>query len=300
MKGISTLAIKALNPLISVYMPTKNRLTLLPRAVQSVLQQNYQNLELIIVDDASTDATKEYLEELKKKDNRVRTIYLAESKGPSHARNLAIKEAKGEFVTGLDDDDEFLPERLSVFLSNWDKDYTFITSSLLWDYGNTRKLLGGKSIDIKLDDLLSHKHECCHVFTRTSHIIAAGLFDETMTNSEDWDLWIRLGLTRKPIKQIKEATYVIHTAHESPRLSVDGRKAEGLRVLISKYQQQMSSKNKKDMAIRLTIMERRCLPLAKLVPLLTRDNVWLYTKFWAREKLPILTKIVRNLIKRSA
>lgn len=280
-------------------MPTKNRLTLLPRAVNSVLQQNHENFELIIIDDASTDATREYLEELKKTDSRVRTIYLAESKGPSHARNLAIKEAKGEFVTGLDDDDEFLPERLSAFLNNWDKDYAFITSSLLWDYGKTRKLLGGKKVDITLGDLLSHKHECCHVFTKTQNMISVGLFDEGMRNSEDWDLWIRMGLLGQPIKQIKEATYVVHTAHDLPRLSVDGKKVEGLRVLISKYQQHMSSKNHKDMAIRLAITEQRYLPLHKLIPLLTRDNAWLYTKFWARTKLPAITQFVRNLTKRS-
>jgi glycosyltransferase involved in cell wall biosynthesis len=286
-------------PLVTVYMPTHSRLNLLPRAVESVLCQTHKNLELIIVDDASQDQTRCYLETLKSRDNRVRTIYLETSKGPSHARNLAIKEAKGEFVTGIDDDDEFSPDRLAVFLQSWDKEYAFITSSLYWDYGQTRKLRGGKTLNIELTDLLSHKHACFHVFTRPQNFITAGLFDETMRNSEDWDMWIRLGLLNKPIKQIEDATYIVHTAHESPRLSLDSKKAIGLRGLIEKHQAHMTTKNKKDMLIRLSIAENRRIPLNQLVTLLTIDNVWLYTKFWIRSSAPSLNDLLRKLTKRS-
>lgn len=288
------------SPLISVYMPTHNRLNLLPRAVDSVLKQNYHNLELIIVDDGSTDATREYLEALKKTDERIRTFHLAESKGPSHARNLAIKEARGEFITGIDDDDEFLPDRLSIFLDAWDKDYAFITSSFFWDYGKKRKLVSEKTHAVSLEDLLSHKHAICQVFTHTQNLIDAGLFDETMRNSEDWDLWIRLALSQKAIKKLEAATYIIHTAHDLPRLSLDARKAEGIQRLIDNYQHHMSPKNKKDMAIWLAIMEQRIIPLAQLLPLLTRDNLRIYAKFWLSAKLPMLNQLLRKMTKRTS
>lgn len=282
-------------PLITVYMPTHNRIDLLPRAVNSVLGQDHENLELIIVNDGSKDGTHDWLEALQKRESRVRVFQLAVAKGPSHARNLAISQAKGEFITGIDDDDEFLSNRLSLFLKNWDKEYAFVTSSIYWDYGQSRKLLGGKKIDITLSDLLSHKNGNNQVFTRPQRLIDAGLFDETMRKSEDWDLWIRLGRTKLPMKQIAEATYIIHTAHESPRLSLNISGADGIRRLIAKHQDVMSSRNHKDMAIMLAITERRTLPFFKLLPLLTLDNTSLYGKFWVRQKLPFLTRIMRKI-----
>lgn len=280
-------------------MPTHNRVNLLSRAVDSVLTQDYDNLELIIVDDASVDSTRDYLEARKKTDHRIRVFYLSEPKGPSHARNLAIREARGEFITGIDDDDEFLPDRLSIFLNAWDKDYAFITSSFFWDYGNRRKLVSKRTHAVKLDDLLSHKHAICHVFTHTQCLIEAGFFDETMRNSEDWDLWIRLALSKKPIKKLEAATYIIHTAHDMPRLSLDTKKAEGIQRLIDKYQHHMSPKNKKDMTIWLVIMEQRVLPLTQLLPLLTSDNFWIYGKFWLSARLPMVNQFLRKITKRN-
>lgn len=280
-------------------MPTCNRIDLLPRAVNSVLSQEYTNLELIIVDDASKDATRDYLEDLKKSDRRVHTIYVSESKGPSHARNLAIKAANGEFITGIDDDDEFLPSRLSTFLDNWDKDYAFITSSLYWDYGKSRKLLGGKDIQVSLEDLLSHKHATNQMFTRTEYLIEAGLFDEAMRNSEDWDLWIRLALLGKPVKKLKAATYVINTAHDLPRLSASANKIQGFSRLIEKHKQHMSFKNKKDMAVWMAVIEHRYLSVTDLFKTLSRDTLALYAKFWLRTKLPVMTQLFKRVIKRA-
>jgi glycosyltransferase involved in cell wall biosynthesis len=260
--------------------------------------QDHENFELIIANDGSIDGTKAYLEELEKSDSRVRAIHIPEAMGPSHARNVAIKEANGEFITDLDDDDEILPGRISVFLRHWDKEYAFITSGLFWDYGKSRKLLGGKNIDVTLEDLLSHKHQPIHFFTRKEYYVNAGLFDETMRNSEDWDMGIRLGLLQQPMKQIADATYIIHTAHDSPRLSHDTRKAAGMRRLIEKYQDLMSEKNKKDMAVRLAIAEGRSLPLSELMNLLTEDTFRVYAKFILNSRLPAATAFLRKIAKR--
>lgn len=290
--------LKSENPLISVYMPTCNRISLLPRAVQSVLNQDYDNIELIIVDDASIDETRDYLEKLKLSDCRVRTIYVAESKGPSHARNLAITAAEGEFITGIDDDDEFKNDRLTRFLDAWDKEYGFLTSSLYWDYGKSRKLLGGKNLEISLNDLLSHKYATNQVFTRKEYLLEAGLFDEHMRNSEDWDLWIRLALLQKPMKKLKEATYIINTAHDLPRLSVSTQMVDGLKRLIDKHRVHMTEKNKNDMAVRLAIQAHEYLSITELLKMLNRDNLGIYLKFWVRTKLPAVTNLIKRLIRR--
>lgn len=93
--------------LISIYIPTHNRRKLLERAVKSVQQQTYLNIELIIVDDGSSDSTWDYLNDIANKN--IRIFKHEQPLGACAARNLAIKHAKGKFITGLDDDDEFQP-----------------------------------------------------------------------------------------------------------------------------------------------------------------------------------------------
>ncbi len=105
-------------PLVSVYVPTYNRIELLKRALTSVLSQSYQNIEVIIVDDKSSDGTQEFLTGMAKQDNRVKPILKEQNSGACISRNLAIESAEGEFITGLDDDDYFLPGRIAYFVEN--------------------------------------------------------------------------------------------------------------------------------------------------------------------------------------
>ena len=110
------------NPLISIYMPTWNRQQLAIRAIKSVLRQDYSNWEMIIVDDCSTswEQLQQYVTALN--DPRITYIHNDINSGACAVRNQAIMLAQGEYITGIDDDDEWTPNRLSVFLahnSNW-------------------------------------------------------------------------------------------------------------------------------------------------------------------------------------
>src|SRR3954463_15965686 len=108
-----------MDPLISIYLPTRNRRILLERAIRSVLGQTYLNFELIVVNDGSTDQTMSFLDQVKQDDPRVVPIHMQTSIGPSAARNVAIRMASGALVTGLDDDDEFASDRIEAFLGAW-------------------------------------------------------------------------------------------------------------------------------------------------------------------------------------
>ncbi len=96
--------------LVSVILPTYNRCNLLKRAIESVLSQTYKNLELIIINDASTDKTEEVVNNYN--DNRVKYFKNKENKGLSFNRNLGIKKSRAKYVAFLDDDDEWLPTKL--------------------------------------------------------------------------------------------------------------------------------------------------------------------------------------------
>ncbi len=98
-------------PLVSAVIPTRNRPDLVLRAVKTVLSQTYPNVEAVVVVDGPDYETVRTLEALQ--DPRVRVIALTENVGGSEARNTGVREAKGEWIALLDDDDEWLPEKIA-------------------------------------------------------------------------------------------------------------------------------------------------------------------------------------------
>ncbi len=106
---------------VSVIMPAYNRAALLPCAIGSVLAQTHRNLELLVIDDGSTDNTSEAVKVFTDRDERVRYFY-QKNKGSSSACNLGIRESAGDYVSFLDSDDEWLPgkteKQLLLFKDN--------------------------------------------------------------------------------------------------------------------------------------------------------------------------------------
>jgi len=104
------------NNLVSVIIPIFNGESYIKEAVDSVLSQTYKNIEVIIVDDGSTDRTGEIVKDIIQHDRRIRYIY-QENKGQSAARNTAIDNAKGKYIAFLDADDVFLPTKIEKQVS---------------------------------------------------------------------------------------------------------------------------------------------------------------------------------------
>lgn len=105
-------------PLFSVVIPTRNRRDLLDRCLRTVAAQTFGALEIIVVDDGSTDGTSELVAEWARRDPRVRYLPQPES-GACAARNRGVLEARGTYVTFIDDDDEVLPEWLKCFQASF-------------------------------------------------------------------------------------------------------------------------------------------------------------------------------------
>jgi glycosyltransferase involved in cell wall biosynthesis len=120
--------------LISVVVATHNRQDLLPQAVMSILDQSYQEFELIIVDDASQDNTPVVIKELTESDPRIWSIRSDKNVGPGAARNLGIAQSKGDFVAIMDDDDLDDPNRLQseIEVLNQDPEVMLVFSSVSW------------------------------------------------------------------------------------------------------------------------------------------------------------------------
>jgi glycosyltransferase involved in cell wall biosynthesis len=179
---------------ISVIIPTYNRVSLLGRAIQSVLRQSLDDLQLLIIDDGSNDGTKEFVRALE--DPRVDYIRHKTNQGASAARNTGLSRANGEFVAFLDSDDEWLEtkleKQLAAFAEGNDRLGVVYTTFRKIDWRYEPELPRWRG-DIRAKILVNNFVGTASTpLIRSSCFAESGNFDETICGSEDWDLWIRL------------------------------------------------------------------------------------------------------------
>lgn len=199
--------------LFSIVLPTFNRATLISTGIQSVLDQSVQDWELIVVDDGSSDNTKEIVESFL--DNRIKYLY-QENAERSAARNNGIKHAIGEWICFLDSDDYFLPNHLNVF-SNFIKEQSLEPSFLVSGCYHEKD---GVLLNNPIYKNDSGKHPAEFILEKTtitpiSVCIHHTCFNnhkflEALKNSywEDTHLWIRLAI-EYPFYQLNEYTNVL-------------------------------------------------------------------------------------------
>lgn len=208
--------------LVTIYIPTYNRLNLLKRAVNSVLEQTYHFIELIIVDDCSTDGTHDYLKELASKDTRVKFFIKDKNSGACVSRNIAIQNAKGIFITGLDDDDYFEKDRIQSFMEAWNnKKNNTIAISSLYVVKNQTSLVYGKKIFkkkiIKFHEMFLSNPVGNQIFTKTETLRKINGFDEKLKCWQDLECWLRI-LQLGNIEKIFNYSYIIDVSHDKPRI----------------------------------------------------------------------------------
>jgi len=187
-------------PQVSVIIPTYNRAQYVCEAIDSVLAQTYRDLEIIVVDDGSTDNTREVLG---KYDDQVRYIY-RENGGPSAARNTGLGHARGEYIAFLDSDDLFLPGKLEVQLKGFDqfpkvgmvysKSLPFHSTFNIAD----RCLDSVGHITFQIHDifedmlLLRKGPNTIEPLVRRDCFSQVGNFDEQLVVGEDSNMWLRV------------------------------------------------------------------------------------------------------------
>ncbi len=174
----------------SFIIPCFNYGQYLPEAIQSVLDQTYQDFEIIVVDDGSTDElTKKVLAEINYP--KVRVIH-QENKGLPVARNVGIREAKGEFIVPLDADDKldptYLEKCLWMFEHNPGIGFVYTVTQTFGDY---EYFFGFKEYNFR--ELLSENFIPATACFRKSDWSRIGGYEERLSSYEDWEFWIHLG-----------------------------------------------------------------------------------------------------------
>lgn len=262
-------------PLVSVYITTKNRSQLLGRAIDSVLQQTYSNIEIVVSDDGSTDNTSEFVATLCQQYNNI--IYLREptSKGACHARNKAIRYAKGEYITGLDDDDRFTPERVSEFVKAWRPGVSFLCSlNKVYD-GKGYHLSRYYRKTIRFEDQVRRNYVGTQIFTRRQLLLDNNLFfDERYPAWQDFDFFTQILHALGPAKRVYNRSYIQHTDHEQGRITNPKRILRGYVLYIKKFKPFMTPSQRLSLIVNANVLRGHTMGNATIKMCLLAGNFW--------------------------
>lgn len=197
-----------MNPLISIIVPVYNTENFISETIESVVDQTYDNWELILVDDGSTDSSKQIIEKWVKKDKRIHYFY-KENGGQASARNVGVRESNGAYISFLDSDDIFLPKRLEAQV----KDLSIQEADFYYSGGYSFEVQNGEKVMTAYNwhfgvftgaEFFKILYHSCAVNVSTvlvkkSFLLDVGLFDESaiLRGTEDWDLWLRIAVKAK-------------------------------------------------------------------------------------------------------
>ncbi|BDZ77038.1 glycosyltransferase family 2 protein [Claveliimonas bilis] len=239
---------KDFNPLVTVIIPMYNRENTILAAVTSVLNQTYRNLELIVVDDCSTDNSVKVVKQLD--DDRIRLILSKENKGACVARNIGIECAKGEYIAFHDSDDIWHKNKLEKSLYYIKKTKADMVFSSLYKQGEKKYPTGRiiprtnlNDMEDKVGVLLGKNCISTQTIVLKKEIIEHIRFDETLPRFQDWDFALQIALSGYKIYFIEEPLVDCYELEDS--ITKNGTKAvKAYEILEKKYQNQRE-KNKK-------------------------------------------------------
>lgn len=228
--------------IVSVYLPTRNRLDKLRKAIQSVLSQDFNQIELIIVDDCSDDGTWQYLESLKVNDKRVVALRNDAPAGAQVARNRAIERASGDYLTGIDDDDLFNTSRISSMLTVMklcERQY----SSIFGVYSQDLYTINGMIVaaskkrgSVSFDDFPHGNQIGNQILAPLDVYRKSGLFDVTMPAWQDMELFVRMSKCFGTAALVDLPLYVCDKTPDPGRISKNELKVRvACRMIIDKH-----------------------------------------------------------------
>jgi glycosyltransferase involved in cell wall biosynthesis len=239
------------SPFVSVVINTRNRCRILPRAIESVLNQTYTNFELIIVDGASTDSTKRIALDYCNKDSRIKYLYVKENRNGAYCLNLGFKKAIGRYIAVLDDDDEFLPTKIEkqVFwmksskksigiLYCWDKVWDDKENRLIRERTITNKgnlysqLLNGPCTGASSEMMITREA-----------IEKVGGFDETITFGADYQFNLNVSEFFEH-DVVPEILVITHWNHEYVALTTQKNGNVRSEIIIEYYEKILSDHRK--------------------------------------------------------
>lgn len=254
-----------MKPIVSVIIPTYNRALFIEECLNSVLNQTYRPIELLVVDDGSTDDTERITQKFKKnkETSDFQVILLRQkNKGAPAARNKGIKNASGSFIQFLDSDDLLLPTKIEVelaFLENHKNlDYVYSKAQYIDDNKNYLDKYWGRELTQDSKDYFYFSYQTMCALYRKSAIEKYGKWDEELTISQDWEFSIRYILVGAKSTFINEV-HSLFRKHSKGNIGASDRSAEKIKgkfIATRKVYNEIIIQNKSDNFIRKVFRKR--------------------------------------------
>lgn len=260
--------------LVTIYIVTHNRSKLLVRAVESAMNQTYQNVEVIVVDDASSDDTPSVVASMQER-YPIKYFRNETGRGACYSRNVALHAAQGELITGMDDDDYFSPTRVADLVAVYDEKYALVCANIveLTKQGEIQRKFGFEKGEFDIDKLMYQNLVGNQMLTSVEKLKAIGGFDETLPAFQDYDTWVRLVEKFGTGYKTDKYNYYLNTDHAGERISSsNNRKTRGFEIFYSKHEPKMRAYHKKSMQIMRYKVTGEKLPLRVMLKLISPAN----------------------------
>ncbi|WP_394175828.1 glycosyltransferase family 2 protein [Thalassotalea litorea] len=192
---------KQTQPLVSIIIPVYNGERYLPKTIASIVEQHYENIELILVNDGSSDGSATLLEAIGKQDPRIR-VFHQENAGVGAARNFAVSKAHGDFIAFCDQDDLWHPQKLSQQVPLFENPKVgLVYCGALSEYTERQSVHTPSFENKHRGDVFEHLVRlnmltCCTSVIRKSLFDYVGGFDDdkALMGVDDWHLWLKISL----------------------------------------------------------------------------------------------------------
>ncbi len=232
------------NEKVSVVIPTYNREKTIVRSIQSVLDQTYTNLELLVIDDGSTDGTADIVKSIK--DDRIKYILLNENKGPANARNLGVQMAEGAWIAFQDSDDCWHDDKLEIQM-NYAKEHPeysmiyCIYNAIVYDGEQFQvppkpwpEVMEGYMMNSLLE---GNGIGAPTMLIKKTAFVEAGGFDTSYNCFEDWEFVLRFS-KRFQIGFVKKALIDCYISNSGVSSNVEAHYDARCRIL-GQYKEEM-------------------------------------------------------------
>lgn len=283
-----------MEPLVSVIIPTHNRSDLLKRAIRSALAQDYSNVEIIVVDDHSTDDTEKVMREIQDLFPSVQYLKLGEKRGGNAARNLGIRAAKGHFICGLDDDDEFHPERIRLLAEKYEEELAFVFSGYKDIFEDREFQRIPKKEIFSLGDVLGINVIGNQVLTTREKILAVDGYDESLPAAQDYDLWIRLLERYGKAACVRLPLYSVYF-HSGETITKSPKRIKGYFAVYKKHKHLMTRTHRKQQLASLFLARQKPVSAKTYFTLFTRSMANPMTSWLLKNKTPTLYFLLRRI-----
>jgi glycosyltransferase involved in cell wall biosynthesis len=280
-----------MNKLVSIILPTYNGKDFLKKSIESCLKQSYQNIELIIVNDCSTDSTEEII--LSYADSRIKYIKNETNQRLPKSLNIGFKNASGDYLTWTSDDNYFDENAIAKMALALEEQKVDLVCAPYFTIDNNELITGERTVGKQSDVLIDNVVKACFLYKKEVHQKLNG-YNPALFLVEDYDFWIRASFENFKFHQLNEKLYYYRFHDNSLTETRRNDISKALHNLLKEHEVLFREKNKEEF-----LKAELYLKLANLASTNNENALTYYKKALSKKAMLVFNKVSLKIILRS-